>query len=94
MAMKKLKKQQNADEDEFSYLRFIEANLPGYDSDDRVLGCDILFRYLAGEDVSDDDLESIRHDFTDKSEVLEELKRMEVLLFSEALDSFYSEYWK
>lgn len=81
-------------ENEFMYLRFIENHHHGYYSDDRVLECDILFRYLDGDEVSDDDLEWIRHDFADRSEVLGELKRMEVQLFSEALDNFYSEYSK
>lgn len=44
--------------------------------------------------TSFDDLEWIRRDFADKKEVLDELKRMEVQLFSESLDNFYSEYWK
>lgn len=79
---------------DFWYLRFIENHHPRYSSDDRVLECDILFRYLNGDEVSDDDLGWIRHDFADKKEVLDELKRMEVQLFSEALDSFYSEYSK
>lgn len=81
-------------EKDFSYLRFIENYHPRYSSDDRVLKCDILFRYLDGDEVSDDDLEWIRHDFADKKGVLDELKRMEVQLFSEALDNFYSEYSK
>lgn len=82
------------EEDKFLYLRFIENNHPRYYSDDRVLGCDILFRYLDNDEVSDDDLEEIHRDFANKKEVLDELKRMEVQLFSEALDNFYSEYWK
>lgn len=81
-------------ENEFMYLRFIENHHPRCYSDDRVLECDILFRYLGGDEVSDDDLEWIRHDFADKKEVLDELKRIEIQLFSEALNSFYSEYSK
>lgn len=59
-----------------------------------ILEAFILFRYLDGDEVSEDDLELIHHDFADKKEVLNELKRMEVQLFSEALDNFYSELWK
>lgn len=77
-------------EKDFLYLRFIENHHPRYSFDDRVLECDILFRYLDGDEVSDDDLEWIHHDFADKKEVLDRLKRMEVQLFSEALDNFYS----
>jgi len=83
------------EEDKFSYLRFIENNHPRYSSDDRVLCCDILYRYLdESEEVSEDDLEWIRSDFENKEEVLQELKRLEVELFSESLDNFYDKLLK
>ena len=83
------------EEDEFSYLGFIEKNLPRYDSDDRVLCCNILYNYLdEHEDVSEDDLEWIHSGFENKEEVLLELKRLEVKLFSESLDYFYDKLLK
>lgn len=82
-------------ENDFLYLRFIEQYHPRYSSDDRVLWCDILFRYLdENEEVSEDDLEWIHNDIGNKEEVLQELKRLEVELFSEALDNFYKKLWK
>lgn len=82
-------------ENDETYLRFIEKYHPRYSSDDRVLCCDILYRYLAEhEDVSEDDLEWIHAEFENKEEVLQELKRLEVELFSESLDNYYDNYWK
>lgn len=74
---------------DFSYLNFIERHHPQYYSDDRVLLCDILFRYLSDEDVSPEDLVWLQQDYNSKCEVLQELKRLEKLLFSEALENYY-----
>ncbi len=73
-----------------TYLRFIEENLPNYYSNDLVLRCDILCRYLFDEEVSASDLAWIHKEFRDKKEVLEDLKRVETYLFAEALDNYYS----
>ena len=67
------------------YFEFIENNHPQYYSDDRVLLCDILFRFISDDGVSEDDLEWIEETIKTKSEALQELKRLEALLFSEAL---------
>ena len=69
---------------ESPYFEFIENNHPQYYSDDRVLLCDILFRYITDDGVSEDDLEWIERTIKTKSEALQELKRLEALLFSEA----------
>ncbi|HBC28293.1 MAG TPA: 6-phospho-beta-glucosidase [Prevotellaceae bacterium] len=74
---------------DFSYLDFIAKHHPKYYSDDRVLLCDILFRFLTDDEVSTEDLNWLQKEYTTKSEVLEELKRLETLLFSETLDYFY-----
>lgn len=66
-----------------SYLDFIARHHPKYYSDDRVLTCDVLFRYISGDDVGDDDLAWLRK-YT-KEEALQELIRLETLLFSETL---------
>ena len=47
--------------------------------------------YCSNDEVSENDLEWIRNVFKTKKEALEELKRLETQLFSEALDSFYKE---
>lgn len=73
-----------------TYLRFIEENLPNYYSNDLVLRCDILCRYLFDDEVSTSDLVWIRKEFKNKKEVLGDLKRMETHLFAEALDNYYS----
>ena len=70
---------------ESPYFEFIENNHPQYYSDDRVLLCDILFRYITDDGDSEDDLEWIEETIKTKSEALQELKRLEALLFSEAL---------
>ena len=69
---------------ESPYFEFIENNHPQYYSDDRVLLCDILFRFISDDGVSEDDLEWIERTIKTKSEALQELKRLEALLFSEA----------
>ena len=75
-----------------TYLRFIEKYHPRYSSDDRVLLCDILFRYLSNDEVSNEDLKWIKDEFDSKKEVLQELKRLEINLFSEALGYYYANF--
>jgi len=77
-----------------TYLRFIEKYHPRYSSDDRGLCCDILYRYLDDDEVAGDDLEWIHDEFENREEVLQELKRLEVELFSESLDNYYDNYRK
>lgn len=72
-----------------SYWRFIEEWHPKYWSDDRVLLCDILFRYLEKEDVDEDDKKWISKDFNSDEEIVRELKRLEKDLYSESLDNYY-----
>lgn len=76
---------------DFPYLQFIEKYHPRYYSDDRVLLCDILFRYLTDEDVSTDDLLWIKAEYETKSEAARVLIMNETELFSEALENFYKE---
>ena len=70
---------------DMSYWDFIEKYHPQYYSDERVLLCDILFRYLSDDEVSSDDLSWIHEEFKTKNEALQELKRLEALLFFETL---------
>lgn len=46
-------------------------------SDDRVLLCDILFRYISEDDVSGEDLIWLQEKYESKTEVLQELMRLE-----------------
>ena len=66
---------------DMSYWRFIEEWHPRYCSDDRVLVCDILFRYLEKEDVDEDDKRWIAKEFNSREEIVHELKRLEKDLF-------------
>lgn len=74
-----------------SYWRFVEEWHPKYCSDDRVLVCDILFRYLEKEDVNEDDKRWIAKEFNSREEIVHELKRLEKDLFSESLDIYYEQ---
>ncbi len=71
------------------YWTFIETYHPNYYSDDRVLQCDILLRYLNREEVSDEDLEWIKESFKSNKEILGEMVRLETDLFREALEAYY-----
>ena len=62
---------------DMSYWRFVEEWHPKYCSDDRVLVCDILFRYLEKEDVNEDDKRWIAKEFNSREEIVHELKRLE-----------------
>ena len=76
---------------DMSYWRFVEEWHPKYSSDDRVLVCDILFRYLEKEDVDEDDKRWIAKEFNSREEIIHELKRLEKDLFSESLDIYYEQ---
>lgn len=71
------------------YWSFIAKYHPQYYSDDRVLLCDIFFRYLSDDNITSDDLIWLQEEFKTKNEVLQELKRLETLLFSETLGYYY-----
>ena len=84
----------NIDSSNNSYNKiwcFFEDNLPNYYGRDDVLRNDILYRFYEGEQVCDDDLQWIEEEFHgDKQLIAEELKRMETVFFTEALDAYYS----
>ena len=70
---------------------FLEIFLPNYSHRDDVLESDVLYRYLIGDDVSNDDLEWIESEFSsDKKKVAEYLSEMEGKLFTSAIKNFYS----
>lgn len=72
---------------DYSYLDFIVKYHPKFYSDDRVLVCDILFRYIFDEDVDNEDFAWLKN-YT-RSEAMQELIRLETLLFSESLQCYY-----
>lgn len=55
---------------DFLYWDFIEKYHPLYYSDDRVLLCDILYRYLTDDEVSSDDLIWLQELYKTKKEVI------------------------
>lgn len=65
--------------------QFITENLPRYFSRDDVLMCDILLRFIEGDDVAQDDLEMIAEVYnSDKQEVGLALMEFETRLLNEA----------
>lgn len=70
--------------------RFIEEYLPNYSSRDDVLQDDILFRFIDGDEVSEEDLKWIEDEFeNDKNLVKEELVRLETHFISESLKAYW-----
>ena len=70
--------------------RFIEDYLPNYSRRDDILMDDILYRYVEGEDVNDDDLKWIAAEFhSDKKLIEEELVKFESVFMAEALQAYY-----
>ena len=70
--------------------QFIEEYLPNYYSRDDVLRNDILFRFIDGDDVCDDDLKWIQEEFQSNKElVAEELKCLESNFAAEAIKAYY-----
>lgn len=74
-----------------NYWDFIMKYLPGYDSDDRVLMSDILFRYIADEEVSISDIEYIKREYNGRTGVIEALKRIDLELLKESMEVFYEQ---
>ncbi len=75
-------------EEQFAYWHFIEKYHPNFSSDDRVLMADIMFRYLDGDTVYEEDMDWLESMGT-KHDVLQELIDLETKLFAEALESLY-----
>ena len=80
-----------------SYLstwHFIEDYLPNYSSRDDILRNDILFRYIDGDYVSEEDMQWIQAEFNgDKKLVKEELVRLEKGFFEESLKAYYKQHY-
>lgn len=75
-----------------SMWRFIESFLPNYSSRDDVLRDDILYRYIDGDDICDEDYKWILHEFDgDKELIKEELVRLEIGFIEESLKAYYEQ---
>ena len=77
-----------------SMWHFIENHLPNYYSRDDVLVDDILYRFITGDDVCDEDMHWIQTEFNgDKSIVRKELIRMELGFVEESLLAYYERFF-
>ena len=64
--------------------------LPNYSSRNDVLRDDILFRFIDGDEVCEEDLHWIDKEFNgDRNQVIEELIRLEKGFFEESLIAYY-----
>lgn len=72
------------------FWRFIEEFLPNYYSRDDVLLDDILYRYVNGDDVCNEDMQWIRAEYNgDMRLVKEDLVRLEKGFIEESLNAYY-----
>lgn len=73
---------------------FVENYLPNYYSRDDVLIDDILYRYITGDEVCDEDMQWIQTEFNgDKSLVREELIKLEMGFVDESLHAYYEQFF-
>lgn len=69
---------------------FIGEYLPNYHSRDDVLKSDILFRFIDGDEVIEEDRKWIKEEFgNDINAIKQECIRLDKIFVSEALDNFY-----
>lgn len=69
---------------------FIVEYLPNYYTRDDVLEDDILFRFLTGDDVCEEDLQWIERDFdNDREQVKQALIDLEIKFTREALEAYW-----
>ena len=71
-----------------NYWDFIMEYLPGYYWDDNVLWSDILFRYIHGEGVSEEDVEYIESNFETMDDVIAEANFVDSRLLGEAVQAY------
>ena len=74
-------------------LEFLEEYLPDYYTDSDVCTLNILYKYLDKEELSSEDEEFILESFKSKEEIIEEVKRIEVDLFQEAVKEYYKQQY-
>lgn len=74
-------------------LEFLEEYLPDYYTDSDVSTLNILYKYLDKEELSPEDEEYILESFKNKEEIIEEVERIEVDLFQEAVKEYYKQQY-
>lgn len=74
-------------------LEFLEEYLPDYYTDSDVCTLNILYKYLDKEELSSEDEEYILESFKSKEEIIEEVERIEVDLFQEAVKEYYKQQY-
>lgn len=74
-------------------LKFLEEYLPDYYTDSGVSTLNILYKYLDKEELSSEDEEFILESFKNKEEIIEEVERIEVDLFREAVKEYYKQQY-
>ena len=73
-------------------MEFFNGYLPGYYSRNDVLKSDILFRFLEGDEISENDLEWIKEEYGGNVQrVRQECQRLDTLFFAESLQAFYDQ---
>ena len=71
----------------------LEEYLPDYYTDSDVCTLNILYKYLDKEELSSEDEEYILESFKSKEEIIEEVERIEVDLFQEAVKEYYKQQY-
>lgn len=75
------------------WMGFIEFMLPNYHSSDLVLETDLLWRYVLGEELPSEDLESLQKEYPAKTDAVRRLIEAEAALTKAALTAFYRMYF-
>lgn len=71
---------------------FISEYLPNYYSREDVLNSGVLFRFLEGDEISENDLEWIKEEYGGNVQrVRQECQRLDTLFFAESLQAFYDQ---
>lgn len=71
---------------------FISEYLPNYYSREDVLNSGVLFRFLEGDEISENDLEWIKEEYGGNVQrIRQECQRLDTLFFTESLQAFYDQ---
>ena len=71
---------------------FFNEYLPGYYSRNDVLESDILFRFLDGDEISENDMDWIKEEYGGNVQrIRQECQRLDTLFFTESLQAFYDQ---
>lgn len=71
---------------------FFNEYLPNYYSREDVLNSGVLFRFLEGDEISENDLEWIKEEYGGNVQrIRQECQRLDTLFFTESLQAFYDQ---